>query len=90
MTTHDLNENLARSTGFATADRLGKRCIAHLSREEIAQMSEAELAQAIRASRLPLDGHVEDDLEYYGRDTLERLMFLAREMCRHQCPNKPR
>jgi hypothetical protein len=86
----DFPEELPSSQTIEGTDHPEKLWIAELSSEDIAQMSDRELTWAIRDSQLPLDGHVEEDLQYYGRDTLERLMYLAREMCRHQCPNKPR
>ena len=86
ITYEDFDEDTIVSPTCAEIHHLEKLCIAQLSSGDIALMTDSELAEAIRASQLPLDDHVEEDLEYYGRDTLERLMFLAREMCRHQCP----
>lgn len=83
-------EELQASATIAEVSHSERRRTAELSSEDIAQMSRAELAEAIRGSKLPLDRHVQGDLEFYGRDTLERLMFLARQMCRRQCPGKPR
>jgi hypothetical protein len=84
------DEEMPPSVTINEADHPEKLWIAELSSQDIAQMSDRELTWAIRDSQLPLDGHVGEDLGYYGRETLERLMFLAREMCRHQCPKKPR
>jgi hypothetical protein len=86
----EFNDESFPSATSAAVDPPEKSWIAELSSEDIAQMSNRELSWAIRDSQLPLAGHVEEDLEYYGRDILERLVFLAREMCRHRCPGKPR
>jgi hypothetical protein len=63
---------------------LDKPYVAGLTYEEINLMPEGELMDAIRASRLPLGTEVSRGLPHYGRDVLRRLVFLAREMCRHQ------
>jgi hypothetical protein len=58
--------------------------VAGLTCDQIEQMQERELVDAIRASHLPLGLEVSRGLPYYGRDALMRLLFLARKTCRHQ------
>jgi hypothetical protein len=61
-----------------------KPYVAGLTSDQIEQMPERELVDAIRASHLPLGPEVSRGLQYYGRDALMRLLFLARKTCRHQ------
>jgi hypothetical protein len=62
-----------------------KSAVAALTASEIEHLSDAELVEAIRGSGLPvLRRETEGRLEFYGRQTLERLVWLARRCCRNQ------
>lgn len=62
-----------------------KSVVAALTASEIEHLSDAELVAAIRGSGLPvLRRETEGRLEFYGRQTLERLVWLARRCCRNQ------
>ncbi|MBT4867194.1 MAG: hypothetical protein HON53_18980 [Planctomycetaceae bacterium] len=59
-----------------------KESVAELSLCEIETMSRGDLVNAIRAVVVPF---VEDDrLEFQERETLLRLLYLARQCCRNQ------
>jgi hypothetical protein len=59
-----------------------KESVAELSLCEIETMSRDELLNAIRAVVVPF---VDDDrLEFQERETLLRLLYLARQCCRNQ------
>ncbi|HTI52233.1 MAG TPA: hypothetical protein VL475_14820 [Planctomycetaceae bacterium] len=67
------------------AEMLDDAKIAALSRITIAQMNRDELLRVIRASRLPLLTTTSDEhLEFHDRNTLERLVYLARRCCRNR------
>ena len=62
-----------------------KSAVAALMASDIEHLSDAELVEAIRGSGLPvLRRETEGRLEFYGRPTLERLVWLARRCCRNQ------
>ena len=62
-----------------------KSTVAALTASNIEHLSDAELVEAIRGSGLPvLRRETEGRLEFYGRQTLERLVWLARRCCRNQ------
>jgi hypothetical protein len=67
------------------AEDLDDATIADLSAVEISQMIGDELARVIRAARfLQMTCASEEHLEYYDRQTLERLVYLARRCCRNR------
>ena len=59
-----------------------KESVAELSLVEIESMTHDDLLSAIRAVVLPFVD--EDRLEYQDRQTLLRLLYLARQSCRNQ------
>ena len=62
-----------------------KPAVAALTASDIQRLSDAELVEAIRGSGLPiLRREAEGRLEFFGRQTLERLVWLARRCCRNQ------
>lgn len=59
--------------------------IASLSHAEIRRMSAPNLVEAIRAADLPtLDAEGMSHVEFLDPEALRRVLFLARECCRHQ------
>jgi hypothetical protein len=68
--------------------RLLKRAVAALPCGAVAEMQRRELIFAIRTAELPwLDA--ETRLEFADRPTLERLVHLARRVCRRQLSRSP-
>ncbi len=68
-----------------------KHLIADLSADSISRMTSEEMIVAIRAAGLPFP-HRDDSrrLEFFSRDTLQRLLFLCRHCCRNrQHPEHP-
>jgi hypothetical protein len=66
-------------------DALDKIAIAEISPIQISQMTCNEMVRVIRAAKMPLlRKDVSEHLELYDRDTLERLVYLARRCCRNQ------
>lgn len=62
-----------------------KPSVAALSREDILAMSQRDLVEAVRGSELPtLNAESMAHVEFLEPDALRRLLFLARECCRHQ------
>ncbi|HUG89218.1 MAG TPA: hypothetical protein VML55_00185 [Planctomycetaceae bacterium] len=61
-----------------------KRAVASLPRAAIVEMERRELIFAIRTAELPWLNGAAGRLEYADRPTLERLVFLARRVCRQQ------
>lgn len=62
-----------------------KSTVAELTVREIEQMRRDELISAIRGAQLPLlSAEMTDRLRYRDRDTLERILYLARRACRNQ------
>jgi hypothetical protein len=68
--------------------RLLKRAVAALPRTAIAEMERRELIFAIRTAELPWLSGADGRLQFADRQTLERLAFLARRVCRRQL-NRP-
>lgn len=62
--------------------RLDKASVAQLTVREIARMSDGQLARVIRSVE-PLPG-TREYLGCYDRRTLERLVYLVRQVCRRQ------
>ena len=57
------------------------RMVADLSAEQITHMSRGELAEVVRAGRLP---NQSVRTEYFDRGTLERMAYLSRLSCRNR------
>ncbi len=75
-------EEFARTASAPDAPAaLDDSLIAGFTPVEIAQMTDAELARAIRSARLPLSSGIDEHLEFHDRRTLERLAYLARRCC---------
>lgn len=66
-----------------TADALDDTAIADLSPLHISRMTRGELVRVIKAARLPLLTSSEH-LEFRDRETLERLVHLARRCCHNR------
>jgi hypothetical protein len=67
-----------------TAEALGKAMIAEMPPAQISRMNRMELIRVIQGSALRLlRPEIQSRLEYYDRQTLERLAYLARR-CRNQ------
>lgn len=63
---------------------LAQRTIADLSAADIRGMTDGELAETIRAADVPLLRETTiGRLQFFDRDTLEQLAFLARRSCRN-------
>jgi hypothetical protein len=66
-------------------DALDKSLVAELSPTQISRMACSELVRAIQAAKMSLlCKDVSEHLELYDRETLERLVYLARRCCRNQ------
>jgi hypothetical protein len=82
---NSMHRPAARCQTFQGADALDGTIIAALTAQQVARMTRPELVRVILASRLPmlLPG-LGLRLRYRDRPTLRRLVFLARECCRHR------
>jgi hypothetical protein len=62
-----------------------KDCVAALAGAQIEELERDELIRAIKAARVPfIRPSDEKRLEMYDNDTLRRLVYLSRRMCRNQ------
>lgn len=67
------------------AEALDDATIGDLSLDTISQMTRDELVRVIKAARLPLlSAASADHLEFHDRQTLERLVHLARRCCHNR------
>lgn len=68
-----------------TIEALDQSDVAELSPVQISRMTCVELVRIIRVAQLPLvRPEIDEQLEFYDRPTLERLVYLARRCCRNQ------
>lgn len=66
-------------------ETVSKATIAHLSPDQISQMTCEQLVQLVRDSQLSfLRGGRDQCLDGYDRETLQRLVYVARRCCRNQ------
>jgi hypothetical protein len=66
-------------------DALDKSAIAELSPIQITRMTCSELVRVIQAAQMALlSRDISDQVELYDRETLARLVYLARRCCRNQ------
>lgn len=66
-------------------EALDQSDVAELSPVQISRMTRDELVRVIRAAQLPLvRPEIDEQLEFYDRPTLVRLVYLARRCCRNQ------
>jgi hypothetical protein len=74
-------------------EALDDATIAEFSSIKISQMTRDEILRVIRAARLPLlKSGIDEQLEFYDRRTLERLVYLSRHCCRNRrmaMPSRP-
>jgi len=62
-----------------------KDCVAALAGVEIDELERDELIRAIKAAHVPfIRPSDEQRLEMYDNNTLRRLVYLSRRMCRNQ------
>jgi len=61
---------------------LDKAIVAELTSYQISELTSDEMVQAIRTASIP--PVCEINLQLQGRETLERLVYLARRCCRNQ------
>lgn len=84
-----LSISASRSAGVDLVDTRGsrwnRRSVAGLTRHRIAVIATETLIEIIDewSEFLPQPG-VRDRLEYLDRDTLQRLVYLIRQVCRHR------
>lgn len=73
-----------QSDTLAPENTLDRHEIASLSPTNISQMARGELADVVRAHNLALLGKdISEHLDFYDRETLERMVYLVRRCCRN-------
>jgi len=81
----DASDGHKSANASSDEDALDKSLIAEISPTQVSQMTCNEMVQVIRAAKMPLlRKDVSEHLESYDRETLERLVYLARRCCRNQ------
>tara|TARA_R110001592_G_scaffold165883_1_gene400485 strand:+ start:82470 stop:82787 length:318 start_codon:yes stop_codon:yes gene_type:complete len=77
--------------GQVVEEALDSDLIADLSNEQIQRMTDEEMQRVIKASRLNFtDSGCIQRLAWFNRDTLRRLVYLARFSCQNERCRKDR
>ena len=73
---------LTQPRSAAVQPHLDKAIVAELTPYQISELTSDEMVQVIRTASIP--SACEINLRHQGRETLERLVYLARRCCRNQ------